>query len=285
MKTRLLIATTILLIAMPAGFAASQQKANLGDNAALRYWAAFSQMQDSAISDDEAKQLSGILAGTAPYDDLNYKGLVEKNRSALDTMARGTALANCDWGLDYQMGRDIPVDYVRKALELGRLNVLYAFHLEINGDKDGAVRALVAGVRFSHDVANGGPLFATVVAKELLTTHFRAIGFVEHTASLTATQKADLRKAIAGLGPSGLDWQSAIQRDLAALNKPEWQAPMQSIEQRFRAALNDRSALPGLAASIAKAPVELQQAIPNPARVLDEQADFARQLGQVRSVL
>jgi hypothetical protein len=285
MKTRLLIATAILLLTVPASFAASQQKTTLGDNAALRYWAAFSQMQDSAITDEEAKKLSGILAGSVPYDDLNYKDLVEKNRFALDTMARGTVSANCDWGLDYPMGTDTPVDYVRKALELGRLNVLYVFHLAINGDKDGAVRALVAGVRFSHDVANGGPLFAAVVAKELLTTHFRAIGFVEHTAGLTATQRVDLKKAIAGLGPSGLDWQSAIRRDLAALNKPEWQAPMRSIAQNFMAALNDRAALPDLAASIAKAPQELQQAVPNPVRVLDEQRDLAEQLKQIRLVL
>src|ERR1700690_596523 len=285
MKTRLLIATAILLLTVPASFAASQQKTTLGDNAALRYWAAFSQMQDSAVSDDEAKQLNGILAGPVPYDDSKYKDLVEKNRPALDTMARGTASANCDWGLDYPMGPDTPVDYVRKALELGRLNVLYVFHLEINGDQAGAVRALAAGVRFSHDVANGGSLFATAVAKELLTTHFRAIGFVEHIAGLTAAQKADLKKAIAGLGPSGLDWQSAIQRDLAALNKPEWQAPMRSIAQSFMAALNDRAALPDLAASIAKAPQELQQAVPNPVRVLDEQRDLAEQLKQIRLVL
>jgi hypothetical protein len=38
----------------------------------------------------------------------------------------------------------------------GRLNVLYAFHLFKTGNKDGAVRALAAGLRFSHDVGNGG---------------------------------------------------------------------------------------------------------------------------------
>ena len=66
-------------------------------------------------------------------------------------MARGTALPKCDWGLDY-IGEDTPVDYARSALALGRLNVLYAFHLLIAGDKDGAVSAIKAGLRFSQDV-------------------------------------------------------------------------------------------------------------------------------------
>src|SRR2546429_6402367 len=37
--------------------------------------------------------------------------------------------------------------------------------------KDAAVHALAVGVLFSHDVANGGTLFATLVAKNLLVTH------------------------------------------------------------------------------------------------------------------
>jgi hypothetical protein len=174
---------------------------------------------------------------------------------------------------------------VRKALELGRLNVLYVFHLEINGDKDGAVRALTAGVRFSHDVANGGSLFATLVAKDLLTTHFRAIGFVEHMAGLTTPEREKLRQAIAGLGPSGLDWQAAMRRELAALNQPEWEIALRSINQNYIAALTDKSALPSVQASIAKAPEGLQRAVPNPARVLGEQEDFAKQLQQIRSAL
>src|SRR5205085_11838040 len=101
----------------------------LGENAALRYWSAFSAIQDAGITDPEAKELNAILDGTAPYDDSKYKDLLEKNTLSLEIMARGTTISNCDWGTDYSFGDDIPVDYVRKALVLGRLNVLYAFHL------------------------------------------------------------------------------------------------------------------------------------------------------------
>ena len=58
-----------------------------------------------AITDEQARELNAILEGTAPYDDLKYKDLLEKNRLALEIMARATSLSNCDWGLDYEGGR------------------------------------------------------------------------------------------------------------------------------------------------------------------------------------
>src|SRR5207247_1884362 len=132
----------------------------LEQNAALRYYAAFSMMQDAALTNQEATELTAILDGTAPYDDNKYKNLVERNSLALRVMARGTALLDCDWGLDYGLGDDIPVEYARKALQLGRLNVLDVFHLALGGDKEGAAREVAAGLHFSHDVAKGGSLFS-----------------------------------------------------------------------------------------------------------------------------
>jgi hypothetical protein len=96
MKNSRLVTTIILFLILPAGQAWSQQKRTGGDNAALRYWTAFSEMQDSAISDEQGKQLNAILDGTTPYDDVKYKDLVEKNQFALDIMARGTDLPTCD---------------------------------------------------------------------------------------------------------------------------------------------------------------------------------------------
>jgi hypothetical protein len=54
--------------------------------------------------------------------------------------------------------------------------VTSAFHSFIAGNKDGGVRTLAAGLRFSHDVGNGGSLFATLIAKDLLVNHLRAVG-------------------------------------------------------------------------------------------------------------
>ena len=265
--------------------ASAQQKVRLGDNAALRYWAAFSEMQDSGITPEQAKELGLILKGTAPYRDLSYKELLEKNIPALTVMARGTAIPNCDWGLDYDLGPQTPVEYARKSLELGRLNVLYAFHLSLAGDKEGTARTLIAGIRFSHDVAVGGSLFATIVANDLLVNHFKAIEGLLHLQALSVAQRPELDKAIAQLGPTGLDWQNAMKHEFEVLNRPEWQKSLRTIRPSYIAALNDKSALPDLQAEIAKAPADLQQVIPNPERVLEEKQDFSDQLQHIRQVL
>ena len=287
MKARRFVSLT-LLCAVPICSAFPQQNDQLGQNAALRYWSAFAEMQDSAISDQQAKELSTILDGTAPYQDLKYYELVEKNRAAVETMARGTAIPNCNWGVDYALGQDAPVEYVRKALTLGRLNVLYAFHLGINGDKDGAVRTIAAGVRFSRDVANGGTLFATLVAKNLLATHIRAMAFALHMEQLSSAQKAVLQKALSQLSTDGLDWQSAVKREfeipLPGLDAKGSSAVAQ-ISTAYQNVVNNPSALSALQQMISSAPQRVRDSMPNPQRVLDEKQDLAEQLRQMRSLL
>jgi len=288
MKVVRVVSLILLCSAVPPGSAIAQQNTLLGQNAALRYWSAFAEMQDSAVSDQQARELNAILDGTAPYDDLKYRELAEKNRAAVETMARGTAIPNCDWGVDYALGPDAPVEYVRKSLTLGRLNVLYAFHLLQNGDKDGAVRSLTAGVRFSHDVANGGTLFATLVAKNLLATHIRAMAFALHLGNLSAAQKSELQKALSPLGTDGLDWQSAVKREFE-VPMPRLDAKTSStlaqISTAYQSVLSDPSALPKLQQMIASAPQQLRDLIPNPQRALAEKQDLADQLSQMRSLL
>lgn len=287
MKTLRVISFIIACAVVPPG-AFAQQNVPLGRNAALRYWSAFAEMQDSAISDQQARELNAILDGTAPYQELTYHELVEKNRAAVETMVRGTAIPNCDWGVDYALGSDAPVEYVRKSLTLGRLNVLYAFHLLINGDKDGAVRTLAAGVRFSHDVANGGTLFATVVAKNLLTTHIKAMAGALHVGQLSTAQKLVLQKALSQLGEEALDWQSAVKREYE-IPRPRLDAKASSalaqISTVFQNAVNNPSALPGLQQMIVSAPQPVRELISNPQRILDAKQDLADQLRQTRLLL
>ena len=278
------IALLTMIAAVTSSAALAQHRANLGDNAALRYWAAFAQIQDSAITDEEAKKLNSILDGTTPYDDSQYKDLVEKNRPALETMARATTLSNCDWGLDYQMGPATPVDYARKALILGRLNALYAFHLLIAGEKDKAVNVLAAGVRFSHDVANGATLFATLVAKSLVVNHLRAIEFALHVGGLSAAQRSVLQNAVAQLGAEGLDWRSAMKRELEipqGLNPPASSARAKIISA-YIGALTNPATLPDLQKMIASAPKQCSDVIPNPQRVLEAKQELTGKLRDIR---
>ncbi len=283
------VLSMILIALLLAGSALAQRHAPIAENAALRYWSAFSEVRDVGISDKEAKELNAILDGTAPYDDSKYKDLLEKNALALEIMARATSLSYCDWGLDYGLGHDVPVEYARKALVLGRLNVLYALHLLKTGNKDGAVRALAGGLRFSHDVGNGGSLFATLIAKDLLVSHLKTIAGALHLEQLSATQRSQLQAAIAGVA-EGLDWSTAAKRDLEALradyaDNSQTSAALTRIISSYGNVMNDDSKLPALNQAIEGAPQELANLIPNARRVLEQKQELNSTLIQTRSVL
>lgn len=289
MNTLRSISAVGLLLFISAGTLSAQQRGNLGDNAALRYWSAFAEMQDAAVSEQQANELKLIVEGTAPYEDLKYKDLVEKNRFALKTMARGTLLTKCDWGVDYQLGAEAPVDYVRKSLALGRLNVLYALHLLIAGDRDGAVRALAAGLRFSHDVANDGTLFATLAAKSLIVAHLSVVTFMNHAQGLSSPQRTLLQDAMAQFGRDGLDWQSAMKRELSLLPPPgsdsQTSTAMAHVTSAYLRIFDNPAAIGELQQTLAGAPQSLQDLIPNPKRVLDNKQDLSDKLAQSRSIL
>jgi hypothetical protein len=294
MKHIAVIPSIMFVLLVSAVPALAERNVSLADNAALRYWSAFSAVQDTAITDEQARELNAILDGTAPYDDLKYKDLLEKNRLALEIMARATSLANCDWGLDYG-AQDVPVEYARKALVLGRLNVLYAFHLFIAGNKDGGVRTLAAGLKFSHDVANGGTLFATLVAKDLLVNHLRAVADAIHLEAdplrgpLSAAQRARLREAVAQVG-DGVDWRTAAKLELEGLRSQYARDSVTStalsrIISSYVAVLDDQFKLPVLDEAIHSAPQQLAILIPNARRVLEQKQDLNNRLLQTRSLL
>jgi hypothetical protein len=289
MKYIISVSSIVLVVLLSAISTSAEKNPSLADNAALRYWSAFSAIQDAAITDQEAKELNSVLETMGPYDDSKYKDLLQKNTLALEVMARGTLLSNCDWGLDYGLGEDVPVDYARKALVLGRLNVLYAIHLYHTGNKDGAVRALAVGLRFSRDVGSGGSLFATLIAKDLLVTHLMAVNAALRMGQLSAPQRSRLQNAVIELG-DGVDWSAAAKRDLESLREhyatdAVSSAVLTRIISSYVAVLNDPSQMSMLTDVTHSAPQQLADLIPNATRVLEQKRDLSNRLLQTRSLL
>jgi hypothetical protein len=294
MKNTCMIGLFVLYAVSSFGSPPPRSKPGLGDNAALRYYAAFAEMRDSSLTNENAKELNEILDGSIPYDDAKFHALVEKNKSALQLMARGTELAHCDWGLDYGLGEDTPVDYARNALALGRLNVLYTFHLQIAHEEDGVAHALAAGLRFSHDVASGGSLFAALVAKDLLAQHLGAVRFVMHREEYhpapSVAQMAAVKKAIESLGTDGVDWRAAAALDLGVLRThfekdPQASDAVTRISSSYLSAIHEPSQLPALQKQIGDAPKQVSQLIPNPARVIEEKNDLLEKIRETRILL
>ena len=285
-RSYVLLIVAVLISVAPA---IAQRNGAAAYNSALRYWAAFSEMQDSAISDQDAKELNGILEGAVPYNDSKYRDLLEKNALALKVMSRATSLPYCDWGLDTQLGDDVPVDYARKALVLGRLNVLNSFHLFINGNKDGGVNALASGLKFSRDVGNGGSFFATLIAKDLLTKHLHAIADALHLEKLSDAQRARLQQAVVRVD-KGLDWASAAHWEMEALKihfaqNAQASASLPRITSAYVAVLKDSTKLPALDDALATAPQELTRLIPNAKRVLEQEQQLNDTLKQTQALL
>ncbi|MCX6624720.1 MAG: hypothetical protein NTY38_27390 [Acidobacteria bacterium] len=257
----------------------AQQSAEtrLGENAALRYWSAFAQMRDSSVSPAQAKELQAILEGTAPYYDLKHRDLVERNRLAVETLQRGAELSNCDWGLEYQLGSEAPIEHVRKALALGRLNVLYSMHQLQTGDRSGGIRTLSRGIRFSHDVSAGGPLIAALAGKTLLVSHLRLVAFAAVEKALSASEKALISSALSRIGAEGVDWQAAIRREFEVLARSGSPAPA-TVEEHYQRALQDPKQLPHLQKAIASTPKAVAGRIINPQRVLDQKRELDERL-------
>jgi len=69
MKHITAISSMILVVLLSGVSVSAQRNMSLADNAALRYWFAFSQVQDSAITEQQAKELNAVLEGRVPYDD------------------------------------------------------------------------------------------------------------------------------------------------------------------------------------------------------------------------
>lgn len=291
-----LAALAVALLAAPAELKPTQKGEKPGENAALRYWSAFAHMQDVGLTDAQAKALNRIVDGTAPFVQSTYKDLIERNRPALETMASGTKLPYCDWGIDYRLGSDAPLDHIGKAMQLGRLNVLYALQLETN-DREAAVKTLAVGVRFSHDVASGGTLLSALGAKSLLVAHLRVMASMLQKKELTASERATLRDALARIGPDGLDWQAAVKRELAIYRgplptpegvkklDPQARAALERIIALYVSALSNPADLSELQKAIAAAPQPLPDLIPNPKRVVEEKQNLTAELQKVTAIL
>lgn len=291
-----LAALAVALLAAPYALQSAQRGEKAGENAALRYWSAFAQMQDVGLTGSQAKELIRIVDGTAPFVEPAYRDLIARNRPALETMTSGTALPYCDWGIDYRLGPDEPMEFVGKAMQLGRLNVLYALQLETN-DRAAAVKTLAAGVRFSHDVASGGTLLPALLGKSLLMSHLRVMASMLQKEDLTASEQATLRNALVRIGPDGLDWRGAVKRELAVYRgplptpqgvkklDPQARAALERIIALYVSALNNPSVLPELQKTIADAPLPIPHEIPNPKRVVEEKQNLHVELQKIRAIL
>jgi hypothetical protein len=189
------------------------------ENAALRYWMAFAQMNDAPLAKDTAAKLEAIVSGGADWDENRFGALIEQNKAAIETMIRGSELPYCDWGIEYQLGPDAPVAYLPKARTMSRLNVLYAKRLASQGNQDAAAKTLTAGVRFAQHLSQGASLYGALTAKVALVVHLNAIQQLVSSGHLSNENIASLGSILATLPDDGFDWEKNIRMEGVAIHK------------------------------------------------------------------
>lgn len=188
------------------------------DNAALRYWMAFAQMNDSQISHADVVRMDAIINSGSAWEEKRFGPIIEQNKTAIETLIRGSRLPYCDWGLESELGPQTPIEYVPKARALARLNNMYAIRLAATGDYHGAVRSTIAGIRFAQHLAENGSFLGALTAKSALIP---ALIQAERSAEgnrIPADDLASLRQAVSALPEGGFDWSSAARSEGRALH-------------------------------------------------------------------
>lgn len=194
-----------LCAAVPSA-GAQEIKPPLTRNAALRYWIAFSLMQDPPADKATAELLNQVVSGKAEWDEAKLGPIIDANRTAILTMQRATRLLECDWGLEYELGPAMPIPPYAKARVLGNLNVLYGMRQAAHHDTKGAVATWLAGVQFAEQLPHGMSLIGIVVGQMVLLANIRALDTEMLRGGLDENLRAEVTKAVRAVPEYGFDW-------------------------------------------------------------------------------
>ncbi len=188
------------------------------DNAALRYWMAFAQMNDSQISHVDAMRMDAMINSGSAWDEKQLGPILEQNKAAIETMIRGSQLPYCEWGLETERGPETPIDYVPKARAIARLNNLYSMRLASTGDYHGAARSTIAGIRFVQHLAENGSFLSALTAKSALLPALIQVERIVASNRIHGDDLASVLQAVRALPEGGFDWSSATRAEAKALH-------------------------------------------------------------------
>ena len=208
MKLRTL-ATILTFLLSACGLSAAAKHPNETKNAALRYWMAFAEMQDTWADKTTQELLEKTAAGAAAWDESKMAPILDANSDAIGMMQRATKLPECDWGLEYSRLWKASIAYAPRARALARLNTLEGMRQLAKGDSQSAVRTWLAGVRFSQDLTRGGSLIFALMAKNVLLPDLRLLAQAARNGQLNDGEKREVLAAVRTLPEDAFDWGSA----------------------------------------------------------------------------
>jgi len=208
MKLRLLLLCCLMVVGAQ-GHRAEVKFPEETQNAALRYWMAFAEMQDPFADQTIKDLLEKTAAGQAAWDELKLGPILDSNGEALRIMQRAAKLLDCDWGLEYGIGPKVPIAYLTRARVMARLNILQAMRETAAKNSQAALECCLAGVRFSAHLAKGGSLISGLTAKSALLPHLRMLTLEARNGRLTGAQTRQILATLEMLPEDGFNWSNA----------------------------------------------------------------------------
>jgi hypothetical protein len=203
------LARILILLVSTCGVGSAAKFPAETKNAALRYWMAFAEMQDSSADKATQDLLEKTAAGEAAWDEAKLAPILDANSDAINMMQRATKLPECDWGLEYGRLWKASIAYAPRARALARLNTLEGMRELARGDAQSAVNTWLAGIRFSQDLAHGGSLIFALMAKSVLLPDLRSLTQAARNSQLNDAGKREVFTAIRALPEDAFDWGSA----------------------------------------------------------------------------
>jgi hypothetical protein len=205
----------IIALSITASRVHAQQELPSTENAALRYWLAFAELQDVPADKETQDLLESVASGAVPWDEQRLGALLDQNGAAIRAMHRATALPECDWGLEYERGWRASIAPVVKGRVLARLNVLYGMRQAARGDTAGAVETWIHGLRFAEHLSQGFSLVGALIAKSALLADLGALLSAVESGSLGRPLLDRVAIAIRAMPPEGPDWSAAVRYEAA----------------------------------------------------------------------
>ncbi|MGA9353815.1 MAG: hypothetical protein WBV46_09010 [Terriglobales bacterium] len=178
-------------------------------NAALRYWMAFAEMQDTWADKATQDLLEKTAAGDAPWDEGKLAPILDANADAISVLQRATKLPDCDWGLEYGRGWKASIAYAPRARALARLNTLEGMRQLAKGNSQSAVNTWLAGIRLSQDLTHGGSLIFALMAKNVLLPDLRLLAQAARNGQLSEAEKKQVFAVVRAMPEDAFDWASA----------------------------------------------------------------------------
>lgn len=163
-------------------------------NAALRYWRAYSLM------DDDLNRLVGEVSESLSAPSFNptpeLRKAVGESEGVIEQLIRGSALPACDFGVDRELGIEALLPHLQPMRYFGRLLLIDArLRLEA-GDEAGAAERIGASFRMAEHAAQDGFVISSLVGVAMWNQSRLVTERSLDSGALGAESRAVIRRAL-----------------------------------------------------------------------------------------